>query len=153
MIICKLQDCRLGKIDLILTKSVTRFARNTVDSLMNIRKLKEKNIAAFFEKEGINTLEGSGELLITILSSLAQEESRNISENCHWVQEEKARRASIHRPAAKKKGGEVKEKYGAKYALSDIMVCAECGHPYRWQVWSKYERNLQTKYSIRSTAS
>ena len=69
---------------MVITKSISRFARNTVDSLTNIRKLKEKNIAVFFEKEGINTLEGSGELLITILSSQAQEESRNISENCHW---------------------------------------------------------------------
>ena len=79
-----IDDCMAGKIDMIITKSISRFARNTVDSLMNIRKLKEKNISVFFEKEGINTLEGSGELLITILSSQAQEESRNISENCHW---------------------------------------------------------------------
>ena len=79
-----IDDCMAGKIDLILTKSVSRFARNTVDSLITIRKLKEKNIAVFFEKENINTLEGSGELLLTILSSQAQEESRNISENCHW---------------------------------------------------------------------
>lgn len=238
---------------------------------MNIRKLKEKNIAVFFEKEGINTLEGSGELLITILSSQAQEESRNISENCHWgivrkfengkvivnhskflgytkdkegnlvivpeeaelvrrifrlflegnssygikrmleadgiltvtgntewhatvidkmlsnekymgdalmqktytvdfltkkkvlnkgivpkyyiednheaiipkelfnrVQEEKARRTAIYRPAARKKDAPVKGKYSAKYILSDIMVCAECGQPYRRQVWTKY---------------
>ena len=266
-----IDDCMAVKIDMIITKSISRFARNTVDSLMNIRKLKEKNIAVFFEKEGINTLEGSGELLITILSSQAQEESRNISENCHWgivrrfedgkvivnhskfmgytkdkdgnlvivpeeaelvrrifrlflegnssyrikrileadgiptvtgntvwqatvidkmlsnekymgdallqktytvdfltkkkvvnrglvpqyyieddhepiipkelfhrVQEEKVRRASIYRPAAKKKGAEVKSKYSAKDVLSDIMVCAECGQPYRRQVWSKY---------------
>lgn len=266
-----IDDCMSGKIDMVITKSISRFARNTVDSLMNIRKLKEKNIAVFFEKEGINTLEGSGELLITILSSQAQEESRNISENCHWgivrkfedgkvivnhskflgytkdkdgnlvivpeeaelvrriyrlflegnssykikrileadgiqtvtghtvwqagvidkmlvnekymgdallqktytvdfltkkkvmnrgivpqyyieddheaiipkelfhrVQEEKARRASIYRPASKKKGAEVKGKYSSKYVLSDIMVCAECGQPYRRQVWSKY---------------
>lgn len=79
-----IDDCMAGKIDLVLTKSISRFARNTVDSLTNIRKLKEKNIAVFFEKENINTLEGSGELLLTILSSQAQEESRNISENCHW---------------------------------------------------------------------
>ena len=79
-----MDQCLKGKVDMVITKSISRFARNTVDSLTNIRKLKEKNIAVFFEKEGINTLEGSGELLITILSSQAQEESRNISENCHW---------------------------------------------------------------------
>lgn len=266
-----IDDCLAGKIDMVITKSISRFARNTVDSLMNIRKLKEKNIAVFFEKEGINTLEGSGELLITILSSQAQEESRNISENCHWgivrkfengkvivnhskflgytkdkegnlvivpeeaelvrrifrlflegnssygikrmleadgiltvtgntewhatvidkmlsnekymgdalmqktytvdfltkkkvlnkgivpkyyiednheaiipkelfnrVQEEKARRTAIYRPAARKKDAPVKGKYSAKYILSDIMVCAECGQPYRRQVWTKY---------------
>jgi DNA invertase Pin-like site-specific DNA recombinase len=267
-----IEDCMAGKIDMVITKSISRFARNTVDSLTNIRKLKEKNIAVFFEKEGINTLEGSGELLVTILSSQAQEESRNISENCHWgivrkfesgkvivnhskflgytknkdgnlviipeeadlvrrifrlflegnssykikrileadgiltvtgktvwqatvidkmlsnekymgdalmqktytvdfltkkkvinksivpqyyiednheaiipkelyhrVQEEKARRGAIYRPASKKVDAPpIKGKYSAKYVLSDIMVCAECGQPYRRQVWSKY---------------
>lgn len=263
--------CMAGNIDMVITKSISRFARNTVDALTTIRKLKEKNIAVFFEKEGINTLEGSGELLITILSSQAQEESRNISENCHWgivrkfesgtvivnhskflgytkdkdrnlvivpeeaelvrrifrlflegnssyrikrvlesdgiktvtghtawsatvidkmlanekymgdallqktytvdfltkkkvmnrgivpqyyiednheaiipkelfhrVQEEKARRSAIYRTAAKKKDEPVKGKYSSKYVLSDICVCAECGQPYRRQVWSKY---------------
>ncbi|MFR5632701.1 MAG: recombinase family protein [Monoglobales bacterium] len=266
-----IDDCMAGKIDMVITKSISRFARNTVDSLTHIRKLKEKNIAVYFEKEGINTLEGSGELLITILSSQAQEESRNISENCRWgivrrfedgkvivnhskfmgytkdkdgnliivpeeaevvrrifrlflegnssyrikqileadgirtatgntvwqatvidkmlvnekymgdallqktytvdfltkkkimnkgivpqyyveddhepiipkelfhrVQEEKARRASIYRADTKKKNAEIKGKYSSKYVLSDIMVCAECGQPYRRQVWSKY---------------
>lgn len=266
-----IDDCMAGKIDMVITKSISRFARNTVDSLMNIRKLKEKNIAVFFEKEGINTLEGSGELLITILSSQAQEESRNISENCRWgivrqfesgivrvnckkflgytrdkdgnlvivpeeaelvrrifrlflegnssyrikealeadgiptvtgntkwsasvidrmlsnekymgdallqktytvdfltkkkvmnrgivpqyyieddhdaiipkelfyrVQEEKARRGSIYRPGTRKKDDPVKGKYSSKFVLSDIMICAECGQPYRRQVWSKY---------------
>ena len=79
-----IKDAESGKIDMILTKSVSRFARNTVDSLLTIRKLKEKNVAVVFEKEGVNTLDGTGEILITILSSLAQEESRNISENTRW---------------------------------------------------------------------
>lgn len=79
-----IEDCLAGKIDMVITKSVSRFARNTVDSLQTIRKLKEKNIAVFFEKENINTLDGTGELLITILSSQAQEESRNLSENTKW---------------------------------------------------------------------
>ena len=63
-----IKDALDGKIDIIITKSVSRFARNTVDSLMTIRKLKEKNIAVIFEKENINTLDGTGEILITILS-------------------------------------------------------------------------------------
>lgn len=266
--------CLAGKIDLVLTKSVSRFARNTVDSLQNIRKLKEKGIPVIFEKEGVNTMESGGELLITILSSQAQEESRNISENTRWgvtrrfekgivqvnhkkflgytkdengnlvvvpeeavivkrifreylegksiiniargldadgiltvtgldhwhpgtidkmlsneklcgdacmqktytvdfltkkkvkndgyvrqyyiednheaiipkelfhqVQEEKLRRASLHKSAVtRKKNKEEKEKskYSSKYILTDLMVCAECGHAYRRQIWSKY---------------
>lgn len=266
-----IEDCMAGKIDMIITKSVSRFARNTVDSLQNIRKLKEKNIAVFFEKEGVNTLESTGELLITILSSQAQEESRNLSENTRWglvrrfengivsvnhnkflgytkdkngelvivpeeaelvrrifrlylegnsiiqitrilesegiktvtgrtkwcpgvidkmlsnekymgdvlqqktytidfltkkrvknngivpqyyieddheaiipkelyyqVQEEKARRASLHKSAVARKEKKEKSKYSSKFALTDIMVCKECGQPYRRQVWSKY---------------
>lgn len=79
-------DALAGKIDLIVTKSVSRFARNTVDSLTTVRKLKEKGIEIYFEKENIWTLDSKGELLITIMSSLAQEESRSISENCTWGQ-------------------------------------------------------------------
>ena len=73
-----------GEIDLIVTKSVSRFARNTVDSLSTIRKLKEHGTEVFFEKENIWTFDSKGELLITIMSSLAQEESRSISENVTW---------------------------------------------------------------------
>jgi len=269
-----IDECMAGKIDMVITKSVSRFARNTVDALQNIRKLKEKNIAIFFEKEGVNTLEGTGELLITILSSQAQEESRNISENTRWglvrrfengiisvnhnkflgytkdedgelvivpeeaeivkqiyrmylegssiqqitralesdgiktvtgkdkwqpgtiervlgnekymgdalmqktytvdfltkkrvkntgivpqyyiednheaiipkelfykVQEERARRANLNKSATTRKANKAKKeksKYSSKYALTDILVCAECGHPYRRQTWSKY---------------
>ncbi|HZK00503.1 MAG TPA: recombinase family protein [Tissierellaceae bacterium] len=269
-----IDDCMAGKIDMVLTKSVSRFARNTVDSLQTIRKLKEKNIAILFEKENINTLDGSGELLITILSSQAQEESRNLSENTKWgitrrfengiisvnhkkfmgytkddkgnlaivpeeaeivrrifrmylegsslvqitraleedkiktvtgkdnwntsvisrmlvnekymgdallqktytvdfltkkrvkndgivpqyyiednheaiipkelfykVQEERARRSSLHKATATRKSNKMKKeksKYSSKYALTEILICQECGHPYRRQVWSKY---------------
>ena len=79
-------DAITGKIDLIVTKSVSRFARNTVDSLTTVRKLKDKGIEIYFEKENIWTLDSKGELLITIMSSLAQEESRSISENTTWGQ-------------------------------------------------------------------
>lgn len=265
-----IEDCMAGKIDMVITKSVSRFARNTVDCLQNIRKLKERNIPIFFEKEGVNTMESAGELLITILSSQAQEESRNLSENTRWglmrrfengiisvnhnkfmgytknedgdlvivpeeaeivrqifrlylegnsysqitkqmeadgvltatgrsewcasviekmlgnekymgdallqktytvdfltkkrvkntgivaqyyiednheaiipkelyyrVQEEKARRASLNKSAATRRAKKEKSKFSSKYALSDIMICRECGKPYRRQVWSK----------------
>ena len=79
-------DALAGKIDLIVTKSVSRFARNTVDSLTTIRQLKEHGTECYFEKENIWTFDSKGELLITIMSSLAQEESRSISENCTWGQ-------------------------------------------------------------------
>ena len=79
-------DALDGKIDLIVTKSVSRFARNTVDSLTTVRKLKDAGVEVYFEKENIWTLDSKGELLITIMSSLAQEESRSISENVTWGQ-------------------------------------------------------------------
>ena len=79
-------DALEGKLDLIITKSVSRFARNTVDSLTTVRKLKDHGVEIYFEKENIWTLDAKGELLITIMSSLAQEESRSISENTTWGQ-------------------------------------------------------------------
>ena len=79
-----LADCEAGAIDIILTKSIQRFARNTVDLLNTIRRLKELGIEVRFEKENIHSLSGDGELMLTILASFAQEESRSISENCKW---------------------------------------------------------------------
>lgn len=79
-----IKDALVGKIDLIITKSVSRFARNTVDTLTYVRTLKEKGVEVYFEKENIYTLDSKGELMITIMSSLAQEESRSISENVAW---------------------------------------------------------------------
>ncbi len=76
-----IQDALDCKMDLIVTKSVSRFARNTVDTLTTVRKLKEKGVEVYFEKENIYTLDSKGELLITIMSSLTQEEPRSISEN------------------------------------------------------------------------
>jgi DNA invertase Pin-like site-specific DNA recombinase len=79
-----ISDALAGKIDLIVTKSVSRFARNTVDTLTAVRQLKDKGVEVWFEKENIRTLDAKGELFITIMSSLAQEESRSISENVTW---------------------------------------------------------------------
>lgn len=76
-----IDDCMVGKINMVLTKSISRFARNTIDCLKYVRMLKEKNIAIIFEKENINTLEASGELLLTIMASLAQQESQSLSQN------------------------------------------------------------------------
>ena len=79
-----LRDCRDGKIDRILCKSTSRFARNTVTLLETARELKGLGISVSFEKENIDTMSGDGELMLAILASLAQEESRSVSENCKW---------------------------------------------------------------------
>ena len=87
-----------GEIDLIVTKSVSRFARNTVDSLVTVRQLKEKGVEVFFQKENIFTLDSKGELLITIMSSLAQEESHSISENTTWGQRKRMQDGKVTLP-------------------------------------------------------
>ncbi|MDD7542468.1 MAG: recombinase family protein [Mobiluncus porci] len=92
------KDAMEGKIDLILTKSVSRFARNTVDSLTTVRTLKERGVEIFFEKENIWTLDSKGELLITIMSSLAQEESRSISENVRWGMRKRMADGQVYMP-------------------------------------------------------
>ena len=76
-----IDDCIAGKVDMVVTKSISRFARNTLDCLKYIRQLKELNIAVFFEKENINTLDAKGEVLLTIMASLAQQESQSLSQN------------------------------------------------------------------------
>ena len=76
--------CRAGKIDMILTKSISRFARNTVTMLETVRELKALDIDVSFEEENIHSMSGDGELMLTILASFAQEESRSVSDNCKW---------------------------------------------------------------------
>ena len=76
-----IDDCMEGKIDMIVTKSISRFARNTLDCLKYIRQLKDVNIPVFFEKENINTMDAKGEVMLTIMASLAQQESQSLSQN------------------------------------------------------------------------
>nr|DAT74193.1 MAG TPA: integrase [Caudoviricetes sp.] len=76
-----IDDCKAGKVDFVITKSISRFARNTLDCLQYIRQLKDKNIPVYFEKEAINTLDAKGEVLITIMASLAQQESQSMNQN------------------------------------------------------------------------
>lgn len=76
-----IQDCMENKVDRIITKSISRFARNTLDCLKYIRQLKEKNIPVFFEKENIDTMDSKGEIMLTIMASLAQQESQSLSQN------------------------------------------------------------------------
>ena len=78
-------DCEKGSVDIVLVKSISRFARNTVILLETVRHLKDIGVDVWFEEEGIHSLDGDGELMLTILASFAQEESRSISENCKWA--------------------------------------------------------------------
>ena len=93
-----IDDAMDGKIDLIVTKSLSRFARNTVDALNIIRKLKLKDVGVYFEKEDISTLDSKGEFLLTLMSSLAEEESRSISENVRWGQRKRFADGRYHMP-------------------------------------------------------
>ena len=77
-------DCKDGRIDLVVTKSISRFARNTVTLLETVRELKLLGIDVYFEEQNIHSMSGDGELMLTILASYAQEESRSVSENCKW---------------------------------------------------------------------
>lgn len=77
-------ECDAGRIDKIITKSVSRFARNTLDCVQTARRLKEKGIGIYFEKENLDTLKESSEFVLTIMASLAEEESRSISNNIRW---------------------------------------------------------------------
>ena len=79
-----LADCREGKIDMVIVKSISRLARNTVTMLATVRELKALGIDIFFERENIHSMSGDGELMLSILASFAQEESLSVSENCKW---------------------------------------------------------------------
>ena len=89
-------DCKAGKIDMIITKSISRFARNTLDCLNFVRQLKDLKIGVTFEKENIDTLDSKGEVLLSILSSLAQDESRSISENSTWGIRRRFEQGKLH---------------------------------------------------------
>ena len=89
-------DCKAGKIDMIITKSISRFARNTLDCLSFVRLLKDLCIGVVFEKENIFTLDSKGEVLLSILSSLAQDESRSISENSTWGIRRRFEQGKLH---------------------------------------------------------
>lgn len=77
-------DCEAGRIDMVITKAISRFARNTVTTLEYVRRLREKGISVYFEEENIDTLSEGGELMLTVLSAFAQEQSYNVSEDCKW---------------------------------------------------------------------
>lgn len=89
-------DCEAGKIDIVLTKSISRFARNTVDLLATVRHLKELGIEVRFEKENIHSLTGDGEVMLSILVSFAEQESVSLSNNIKWTFQKKFRNGEVH---------------------------------------------------------
>lgn len=89
-------DCDSGKIDIILTKSISRFARNTVDLLNTVRHLKEIGVGVRFERENINSMSGDGELMLSILASFAEAESNSLSQNIKWVVKKKYENGIVH---------------------------------------------------------
>ena len=93
-----IEDAKNGKIDLIITKSLSRFARNTVDTLTTIRDLKSRNVECYFEKENIWTFDSKGELLLTIMSSLAESESKSLSDNIRWAVSKKFEQGKFSLP-------------------------------------------------------
>ena len=125
-----IDDCEAGNIDMIITKSISRFARNTLDCLKYIRQLKDKNIPVFFEKEAINTMDAKGEVLITIMASLAQQESQSLPrlhQRCRW---------KSHHRSKTGRGGKT-HLPGIPGRLLDGPDCKRSGsrqHPHRrWQ--------------------
>jgi DNA invertase Pin-like site-specific DNA recombinase len=90
-----ISDCRRGKIDRVITKSISRFARNTVDCLEYVRELEALDVSIMFEKEEIDTAEKDGEILLTVYSALAQEESRSLGENLTWGRSKFAERGTV----------------------------------------------------------
>lgn len=89
-------DCEEGKINIILTKSISRFARNTVDLLSTVRHLKAIGVEVRFEKENIRSMSSSGEIMLSILASFAQEESINNSENVKWAKRKRFEQGLPH---------------------------------------------------------
>ncbi|WP_051515111.1 recombinase family protein [Fervidicella metallireducens] len=90
-----IKDCELGKIDLIITKSISRFARNTADCLEAVRYLRSLNVGVYFERENINTYGADSELILSFLSSIAQDEARSMSENVRWSFQKKFKEGKI----------------------------------------------------------
>lgn len=88
-------DCRAGLVDMVITKSVSRFGRNTVDTLKAVRELKNLKVDVFFEKEGIHTINSEGEILLTLISAVAQNEALSLSENVKWGLRRKYENGSV----------------------------------------------------------
>lgn len=127
-----LADCRAGKIDMVLTKSISRFARNTVTLLETVRELKALGVDVYFEEQNIHSMSGDGELMLSILASYAQEESRSVSENCKW---------RIHKQFERGELVNLRFMYGYQIEKGEIVIHPEEADVVRW-VFHSYLDNV-----------
>ena len=111
-----MEDARCGKIELVLTKSVSRFARNTVDLLQGVRELQALGVEVRFEKDGISTADGEGELMLSLLASFAQAEAESISENVKWGKRKQMQEGIYHHTA---------RSYGYEWQGDDFVIVPE----------------------------
>lgn len=119
-----------GGIDLILTKSISRFARNTVDTLQTVRELKSVNVEVIFEKENLRTFDPRCEIFLTIMSSLAQEESRSISENVRWGQQKRMKDGKVQMAYSRFLGYTKGEDGNPKIVEEEAEIVREIYHLY-----------------------
>lgn len=125
-----IKDSMDGKIDLILVKSVSRFARNTVDSLQTVRRLRDKGVRIFFEKENIDSLDAKCDMILSIYSSLAEEESRSISTNIRWAHQKKVERGEVALNFNNIYGYQQDENKNVTIKIQEAEVVREIYHKY-----------------------
>ena len=135
-----MEDARQGKIDLIITKSVSRFARNTVDLLQSIRDLQEQNVEVRFEKDGISTFDGEGELMLSFLASFAQAEAESISENVKWGKRKQMQEGIYHHSA---------RCYGYEWQGDDYVIVPEEAEVVRY-IFESYIEGMSPKHIAES---
>lgn len=131
-----LKDARQGKIDLIISKSVSRFARNTVDLLQSIRDLQRLNVEVLFEKDGISTFDGTGELMLSLLASFAQAEAESISENVKWGKRKQMQEGIYHHYS---------RCYGYKWQGDDYVIVPEEAKVVRF-IFESYIAGISPKH-------
>ena len=125
-----IKDSMDGKIDLILVKSVSRFARNTVDSLQTVRSLRDKGVKVYFEKENIDSLDSKCDMILSIYSSLAEEESRSISTNIRWAHQKKVEKGEVVLNFNNIYGYQQDEDKNVTIKLEEAEVIREIYHKY-----------------------
>ncbi|WP_185752130.1 recombinase family protein [Eubacterium sp. AB3007] len=141
-----MEDARRGKVDLIITKSVSRFARNTVDLLQSIRDFQELNVEVRFEKDGISTFDGEGELMLSLIASFAQAEAESISENVKWGKRKQMQEGIYHHSS---------RCYGYEWQGDNFVIVPEEAKVVRY-IFESYIAGMSPKHiaeSIKATTT